>query len=54
MAGKTVGKTVGHRLRSEAIINGRTLTEGHMEYARPGLAKLKQKLGESPDQKFPE
>jgi hydroxymethylglutaryl-CoA lyase len=52
--GRQMEKTVGHRLRSEAIINGRTLTEGHMEYARPGLAKLKEKLGESPDQKFPE
>jgi len=52
--GRQLEKTVGHRLRSEAIINGRTLKEGHMEYARPGLAKLKGKLGEAPDQKFPE
>lgn len=52
--GRQMERTVGHRLRSEAIINGRTLTQGHMEYARPGLAKLKEKLGEAPDQKFPE
>ncbi len=51
--GKQLEKTVGTRLRSEAIINGRTLTEGHMEYARPGLAKLKEKFGEAPDQKLP-
>lgn len=51
--GKQMEKTVGTRLRSEAMINGRTLKEGHMEYARPGLAKLKEKLGEEPDQSFP-
>ena len=51
--GKQLEKTVGTRLRSEAMINGRTLKEGHMEYARPGLAKLKEKLGETPDQNFP-
>ena len=52
--GKQLEKTVGTRLRSEAIINGRTLKEGHMEYARPGLAKLKEKLGEEPNQNFPQ
>ena len=51
--GRQLEKTVGTRLRSEAAINGRTLKEGHMEYARPGLAKLKEKLGETPDQNFP-
>ena len=51
--GKQLEKTVGTRLRSEAMINGRTLKEGHMEYARPGLAKHKEKLGETPDQSFP-
>ncbi len=51
--GKQLEKTVGKRLRSEAMINGRTLKEGHMEYARPGLAKLKEKLGETSDQNFP-
>ena len=51
--GRQLEKTVGKRLRSEAAINGRTLKEGHMEYARPGLAKLKGKLGETPDQNFP-
>jgi len=52
--GKQLEKTVGKRLRSEAMINGRTLKEGHMEYARPGLSKIKEKLGETPNQNFPE
>jgi len=46
-------RTVGKRLRSEAAINGRTLKEGHPEFARPGLQKLKGKLGESPKQNWP-
>ncbi|MCK5542150.1 MAG: pyruvate carboxyltransferase [Desulfobacterales bacterium] len=52
--GRQLEKTMGKRLRSEAMINGRTLKEGHMAYARPGLKKLKEKLNEKPDQKFPE
>jgi len=51
--GRLMEKTIGRRLRSEAIINGRTLKEGHMEYARPGLHALKEKMNESPDQKLP-
>ncbi|MDX2448116.1 MAG: pyruvate carboxyltransferase [Desulfobacterales bacterium] len=51
--GRQIERTVGHRLRSEAVINGRTLKEGHMEYARPGLKKLKEKFGEKPNQAFP-
>ena len=51
--GKMMEKTIGMRLRSEAVVNGRTLTEGHMEFARPGLKARKQKLGEAPDQKLP-
>ncbi|WP_245809422.1 pyruvate carboxyltransferase [Desulfamplus magnetovallimortis] len=52
--GKQMERTMGKRLRSEAMINGRTLKEGHMHYARPGLKKLKEKLGEKPDQLLPE
>jgi len=33
--------------------NGRTLKEGHMKFARPGLAELKKKLGEHPGDKIP-
>jgi hydroxymethylglutaryl-CoA lyase len=51
--GKQLERTCNTRLRSEAMINGRTLKEGHMQYARPGLAKRKEKLGETPDQSFP-
>ncbi len=51
--GKQLERTCGKRLRSEAMINGRTLKEGHMQYARPGLATLKEKLGETPNQSFP-
>jgi hydroxymethylglutaryl-CoA lyase len=51
--GRQMEKTCGMRLRSEAAINGRTLKEGHMHFARPGLAELKKKLGEEPDQSFP-
>jgi hydroxymethylglutaryl-CoA lyase len=52
--GRALEKTVGQRLRSEAVTNGRTLKEGHMEYARPGLKKRKEKLGETPGQQWPE
>ena len=52
--GRQLERTAGKRLRSEAIINGRTLKEGHMEFARPGLKKLKAKLGETQGQKFPD
>jgi hydroxymethylglutaryl-CoA lyase len=52
--GRQLERTVGHRLRSEAAINGRTLKEGHMKFARPGLSRLKEKLGESKGQKLPQ
>lgn len=47
--GKQLERTCGTRLRSEAMISGRTLRQGHMQYARPGLAELKKKLGENSD-----
>ncbi len=52
--GKQMERTIGRRLRSEAILNGRTLREGHPKFARPGLAKRKEKLSETPGQMFPE
>ncbi|MFP4392895.1 MAG: hypothetical protein ACOCP7_01415 [Desulfohalobiaceae bacterium] len=52
--GKMMEKTVGRRLRSEAVINGRTEREGHPEFARPGLKEKKEKRGEAPGQKFPQ
>jgi hydroxymethylglutaryl-CoA lyase len=52
--GRQLEKTIGRRLRSEAILNGRTLKEGHPKFSRPGLAKLKEKLGESKHQLLPQ
>ena len=52
--GRKMEKTIGRRLRSEAILNGRTLKEGHPKFARPGLPRLKEKFGEQPGQKLPE
>ena len=51
--GRQMERTVGRRLRSEAIYNGRTARDGHPEFARPGLKKLIQKLGEEPGRLFP-
>jgi hydroxymethylglutaryl-CoA lyase len=51
--GRQLERTVGHRLRSEAVINGRTLKEGHLQFARPGLGKLKARMDETPGQKLP-
>lgn len=46
-------KTIGRRLRSEAILNGRIPKEPREEYKRKGLAEKKAKRGEEPDQKYP-
>jgi hydroxymethylglutaryl-CoA lyase len=51
--GRQLERTVGHRLRSEAIINGRTLKEGHPRFARPGLKARKSKRDETPNQQWP-
>ncbi|MBL7176737.1 MAG: pyruvate carboxyltransferase [Desulfobacteraceae bacterium] len=51
--GKQMERTVGRRLRSEAIYNGRTLKEGHPKFARPGLTQRKKNLGEDPGQLLP-
>jgi hydroxymethylglutaryl-CoA lyase len=51
--GRQLERTAGQRLRSEAIINGRTLKEGHLEFARPGLSKIKAKFGEASGQQLP-
>lgn len=52
--GNRMEKTIGRRLRSEAVINGRTQKEGHPQFARPGLKKRKDKVGEKPGQKLPD
>ena len=51
--GKTMEKTIGRRLRSEAILNGRIPKKPRPQFKRKGLAELKKKLGESPGQKYP-
>jgi hydroxymethylglutaryl-CoA lyase len=51
--GKMVERTVGRRLRSEAILNGRIPKEPREEFKRPGLARAKEGLGEKPGQAFP-
>ena len=42
-----------HRLRSEAILNGRIPKEPREEYKREGLAERKANRGEAPGQLFP-
>jgi len=51
--GVLMERTIGRRLRSEAILNGRIPKEPREEYKRPGLDGLKAKLGEHPDQSIP-
>ncbi|MCP4665634.1 MAG: pyruvate carboxyltransferase, partial [Deltaproteobacteria bacterium] len=52
--GAMMERTVGRRLRSESILNGRIPKEAREEYKRPQLPRLKEKLGEKPDQLLPE
>lgn len=52
--GRLLEKTMGRKLRSSAILNGRIPKEPRPEYKRAGLKELKAKFGESPGQKFPE
>lgn len=52
--GRKMERTVGRRLRSEAILNGRIPKEPREEYKRKGLKERKEQLGEKPGQKFPE
>jgi hydroxymethylglutaryl-CoA lyase len=47
-------KTIGRRLRSEAILNGRIPKSPREDFKRPKLPKLKEKLGERADQNIPE
>jgi hydroxymethylglutaryl-CoA lyase len=47
-------KTIGRRLRSETILNGRIPKEPREEFKRPKLHADKKKLGEKPGQVIPE
>ena len=51
--GKKWEKTIGRRLRSESILNGRIPKEPQEEYKRKGLAERKAKHGEDPGQLYP-
>jgi hydroxymethylglutaryl-CoA lyase len=51
--GTMMEKTVGRRLRSEAVLNGRIPKEPREEFKRKGLAEVKKKLGEKPGQIYP-
>jgi len=52
--GVLMEKTLGRRLRSESILNGRIPKEPREEFKRPKLQSDKKKLGESPGQLIPE
>ena len=52
--GTMMEKTVGRRLRSESILNGRIPKKPREEFKRPQLPKLKEKFGEKPDQIIPD
>ena len=51
--GKKWEKTIGRRLRSESILNGRIPKEPRLEYKRKGLSERKAKLKEEANQRFP-
>jgi hydroxymethylglutaryl-CoA lyase len=46
-------KTIGRRLRSESILNGRIPKEVRTDFKRPALPRLKEKNGEQPGQIIP-
>jgi hydroxymethylglutaryl-CoA lyase len=52
--GTLMERTIGRRLRSEAILNGRVPKEPREEFKRAGLTGLKAKLKEKPEQLVPE
>ena len=51
--GRKMEKTIGRRLRSESILNGRIPKEPREQFKREGLKRLKEKLGEAPGQIIP-
>jgi hydroxymethylglutaryl-CoA lyase len=52
--GTLMEKTIGRRLRSESILNGRIPKQPREEFKRPKLQADKKKLGEKPGQVIPE
>jgi hydroxymethylglutaryl-CoA lyase len=51
--GTLMERTIGRRLRSESILNGRIPKAPREDFKRPGLPKVKERLKERPDQIFP-
>ncbi len=51
--GRKMEKTIGRRLRSESILNGRIPKEPREQFKRKDLDGVKEKFGEAPGQKFP-
>ncbi|MBW1674383.1 MAG: hypothetical protein JRJ45_12205 [Deltaproteobacteria bacterium] len=51
--GTLMEKTIGRRLRSESILNGRIPKEPREEFKRPKLHADKTKFGEKPGQLIP-
>jgi len=51
--GTMMEKTIGRRLRSESILNGRIPKKPREQYKRKGLSELKKRLAEDRGQKFP-
>ena len=51
--GRKWEKTIGRRLRSESILNGRIPKKPREEFKRKGLAEKKAKRGEKPGQLYP-
>jgi hydroxymethylglutaryl-CoA lyase len=52
--GTLMERTVGRRLRSESILNGRIPKAPRLEFKRPKLAQLKEQTGERPGQILPQ
>ncbi|MBW1819046.1 MAG: pyruvate carboxyltransferase [Deltaproteobacteria bacterium] len=51
--GRKMEKTIGRRLRSESILNGRIPKEPREEFKRKGLKETKEKRKEEPGQLYP-
>jgi hydroxymethylglutaryl-CoA lyase len=52
--GSMMEKTIGRRLRSESILNGRIPKEPREDFKRPKLPQIKGKLNEKPGQIIPD
>lgn len=51
--GELMERTIGRRLRSESILNGRIPKAPREDFKRPKLPIMKEKYGEAPDQRYP-